>query len=130
MGSEFRPLKIWKHLKSGFFKDQISNGPVFKWWGFNNDYSFSPNHLKSGCFCRDFKMVFDNMADICQDGWASGFQINFEIQTICNPQPLLDNSKSRLGRISHPHCTAQLGHRWSPTQMRVPPYTRLLSMKS
>ena len=48
-----------------------------------------------------FQMVFDQLAAIVQilNGWASGYQIPFEIQTICT-QPLLDHSKSRVSRIS------------------------------
>ena len=33
------------HLKSGLFEGWISNGPVFKWLGFSNGYSYSPKHL-------------------------------------------------------------------------------------
>ena len=47
-GSEIRPLKIMKQLKSGLFEGQISNGPVFKWSGFT--YGFCPNHSKTILF--------------------------------------------------------------------------------
>ena len=47
-GSEIRPFKIRKHLKSRLFEGQISNGQVFKWCGFRYGYRYSPNHLKTG----------------------------------------------------------------------------------
>ena len=56
------------HLKSGLFEGRISNGPVFKWSGF----SYQPFEIQT-FFVRIL------------NGWASGFQIPFEIQTICNP---------------------------------------------
>ena len=54
-GSEIRPFEIWKHLKSGLFEGQISNGPVFKWSCFSYGYSYNPNHLNTRpfkCFVR------------------------------------------------------------------------------
>ena len=82
-GSEIRPFEIWKHLKSGPFEGQISNGPVF---------TFS----ESGCFCQDFKWFWTN-------GHLSGFPIvglpDFRSHLKSKPfaiQPLLDHSKSRL----------------------------------
>ena len=76
-GSENRTFKIPKHLKYGLFEGWISNGSVLKWWGFSYGYSDFPG----------FQMFFDQMAAICliSNGWASGFQIPFKIQTICNP---------------------------------------------
>ena len=70
----FRPLVIWKHLKSGLFEDQISNCVVFKGLG----YSDCPNHLKSVHFWPD------------SDGWQnsshfSGFQTPFQMWTMCKP---------------------------------------------
>ena len=80
-GSEIQPFEIWKHLKSGHFEGLISNGPVFKWSGF----SYRPFKIRT--FLSGFQMVFDKMAAFVRisNGWASGFQIPFEIQTICNP---------------------------------------------
>ena len=43
-----------------------------------------PDHLKSRCFCLDFKCFLKSTA-IYPDGWALGFQIQFKIWTICNP---------------------------------------------
>ena len=38
------------------------------------------------------------------NSWTSGFQIPFKIQTICKPT-YFDHLKSRLVRISDPHCS-------------------------
>ena len=64
---------IFEHSKPGLFKHQNFNGPVFKRLGFSFNIRISN--------------VFDEMATICQisNGRASGFQIPFQIQTICNP---------------------------------------------
>ena len=76
-GSEIWPYKIRKHLKSRLFEGRISNGPVFKWSGFCNGYSYSPNYSKTGPFkIRPFlsglQMVFDEMAVIFPDfKWLS-----------------------------------------------------------
>ena len=80
-----------KHLKSQLFKGRISNGPVFKWWGFS--YGYSPNHSKTEpfkirMFLSRFQMFFWQ-----NSGHMSGFLIvglpdfrcTFENQTICNP---------------------------------------------
>ena len=90
LGSEIQPFDILKHLKSRLFKGPISNGLVFKWLGFGYDYTYRPNHLKTGPFI--ILMFFDNMA---QNGaHLYGFQMSglldfrshskfgpFEIQT-------------------------------------------------
>ena len=49
-GSEIQPFKIQKHLKSGLFEYQISNGPDLKGSGYSLTYSNGPNHLKTGPF--------------------------------------------------------------------------------
>ena len=61
-GSEIGPFKIRKHLKSGLFEDQISNGPFYKCHSFSHSHGPShskPNHSKFGHFCLDFKSFFD-----------------------------------------------------------------------
>ena len=90
--SEMGPFEIQKNLKSGLFEGQILNGPVFKWSGFNNGYSYSPNHLKTRpfetqTFLSRLQMVLTKWLPVVgiSNGWASGFQIPFEIDTICNP---------------------------------------------
>ena len=59
----------------------------FKWLGFRYGYSNSPNHSKTGHFCPNFKWFLTKWQPFVRisDGWASGFQIAFKIQTICNP---------------------------------------------
>ena len=91
-GSEIRPFKIWKHLKYGLFEGQISNGTVFKCSGFSNSYAIvstikKPDLSKSGHFSLDFKWFLTNWQTLVwiSKGWASRFQIPFEIRTICNP---------------------------------------------
>ena len=87
-GSEIWPFKIWKHLKSGLFEGQISNGSVFKWSGFvwiSNDFWQNGGHLSG------FKMV--GLPDFSFHPKSGPFAT----------QPLLDHSKSRLVRISDPH---------------------------
>ena len=48
---------------------------------------WKPVHLKSGHFCPNFKWFLTKSQPFVQisNGWASGFQIPFEIQTICKP---------------------------------------------
>ena len=60
---------------------------------------------KSGHFCLDFKCFMTKWWPFVwiPNGWASGFQIPFKIQTTCKPT-IFDHSKSRLVRISDPHC--------------------------
>ena len=91
-GSEIWPFEIWKHLKSVLFEGRISNGPVFKWSGFGYGYSYSPNYLKTGpleiqTFLSRFKWFLTEWWPFVQisNGWASVFQIPFEICTIWNP---------------------------------------------
>ena len=74
---------IRKHLKSGLFEGQISNGPVFKW----RDFSYGLcNHSKFRLFCPDFKWFLTKWLQFVgiSNGWASGFQIPFKIWTNCN----------------------------------------------
>ena len=94
-GSEIRPFEIRKHLKSGLFEGQISNGLVL-----------AINHSKTNVFDRFSNGFWQN------GGHLSGFQIvglpDFRSHLKSRPfatQPVLDHSKSRLGRISDPHCS-------------------------
>ena len=80
------------HLKSGHFGGLISIGPVFKWLGISYGCSIVPtiwklDHSKSGRFCLDFKWFLTKWQPFVRisDVWASGFQIPFKNQTICNP---------------------------------------------
>ena len=55
-GSEIRPFKIQKHLKSRLFEDQISSGPVIKESGNSFCYSIQKqDHSKSRHFCPALK---------------------------------------------------------------------------
>ena len=102
------------HVKSRLFEGQISNGPVFKWLGFCNGYSYSSNHLKTGpfkiqTFCSDFKWFLKNGSHF------SWFQIvvlpDFRSHSKSRPfatQPLFDHSKSRLVQISDPHSISKV----------------------
>ena len=63
------------------------------------------DHLKSGHFCQDFKWF------LIKGRYLSGFKMvglpDFSWHLKSRPfatQPVLDHSKSRLGRISDPHC--------------------------
>ena len=58
--SNLSKLIMYNFLKVGF------QSPVFKWLGIRYGFSYSPNHWKSWCFCRDLKW-FDKMAPICPD---------------------------------------------------------------
>ena len=78
-------------LKSGLFEGQILNGPVFKWSGLSYSYSCSPNHSKTGHFCLMFQMVFDKNGGQFQMVGLLDFR---------------SHSKSRLVRISDPHCSS------------------------
>ena len=93
--SEIRPFEIQKHLKSGLFEGPISNGPVFKWSGFSYGYSLNPNQSKTGLFkirtfLFRFRMFFTKWLPFVRisNGQASGLQIPFKVQTICNPTSL------------------------------------------
>ena len=46
-----------------------------------------PDHLNSGRFCLDFKWFLTKLRPFVRisNGWASGFQMPFKIQNICNP---------------------------------------------
>ena len=62
-----------------------SKSPDFKWLGFSDSYSYSPDHLKTGPFkirtlLSWFQMVFDKIAVICLDFKWLGFQISDPIQ--------------------------------------------------
>ena len=94
-----------EHVKSGLFEGPISNGPVFKWLSFGYSYSIAPTirkpeHSKYGLFL-DFKWFLAKWRPFVgiSNGWASGFQILFEIWIICNLTPF-NHLKSRLVHIS------------------------------
>ena len=98
VGSEIQEFEIRT------FEGQISNGQALA-------MAIVPiiwklDHSKSGCFCLDFKWFLTKSRPFVwiTNGWASGFQIPFEFQTICNPT-FFDHSKSRLVRISDSRCT-------------------------
>ena len=93
---ESRPFKNWPQ-KSLFFSEETffwimsstvgiwSISPEFKWLGFSDSYSYSPDHLKTGPFkirtlLSWFQMVFDKIAVICLDFKWLGFQISDPIQ--------------------------------------------------
>ena len=91
-GSEIQTFKIWKHLKSRLFEDQISNGQVFKWLGFH--YGYRPNRSKTGTFeirmfLSRFQMVFDKMVPTCPDFKWLGIGISDPIQNSDHMQPNL-----------------------------------------
>ena len=103
---DYKASEIQKHLKSGLFESQISNGVVFKW----SSFSYSPNHSKTGLFkiqpfLSGFQMVWQN------GGHLSRFQLvglpDYRSNSKFRPletNPLFDHSKFRLVRISDPHC--------------------------
>ena len=68
----------------------------FKWSGF----SYQPFEIRT--FLSGFQMFFDKMAAICPD-----FRSHSKSRPFAT-QPVLDHSKSRLGRISDPHCSHDL----------------------
>ena len=92
-GSAIRPFEIRKHLKSrsiwnpDFFKVKFSNGRALAMFIAIVPTIWKPDHSKTGCFCPDFKWFLTKWRPFIQisNGWASGFQIPFKIQTICNP---------------------------------------------
>ena len=67
-------LTIWN---STLFEGRISNSPVFKWWGFSYGYRSCPDFPWILAKWRTFVPILN--------GWASKFQIPFEIRNICNP---------------------------------------------
>ena len=88
VGSEIWPLKIWKHSKFRPLEIWILNDSLFKQMWF----SYGPDHLKTEPFKiqtknPDFKWQIKECGYFGQfsNGWASGFQIQFKIQTICKP---------------------------------------------
>ena len=103
-GSEIQPFEIRKHLNSGLFEGRILNGPVFKWSGFSYSYS---QPFENWIFLSRFQMVFDKMAAICSDFKWLGFWISDPIQKSgpFRTQPLFILLKSRLVRLSDPHCS-------------------------
>ena len=109
-GSEIRPFEIPKPLKSRLSEGQISNGLVFKWSGFSNGYSYSPNQSKKGpfkilMFLSGFQMVFDRMAII----WLSDFRSNSNSRPF-GTQSFFDQSKYRLVQILDSHCIRNFIH--------------------
>ena len=112
MESEIEPFEFQKHLKFRLFEGWISNVPVSKCSGLSYGYSYSPNHSKNRpleirTFLFRFLMVFDK---ICLDFKWLGFRILDPSQILFATQPVFAQSKSRLVRISDPHCiTIQWG---------------------
>ena len=92
---------IWNpdFLKVGFQMVRFSNGQALA----IVPTIWKPNHSKPGHFRPDFKWFLTKWLPFVRisNGKASRFQIQFEIQTICN---LLDHSKSRLGQTSDSQC--------------------------
>ena len=75
------------HLKSGNIWNPDFLKVGFQMVRFSNGRALAINHSKSGRFCPDFKWFLTKWRPFVRisNGWASGFQIPFEIQTICNP---------------------------------------------
>ena len=89
LGYEIWLFEVWKHLKSGLFEGRISNDTNFKESEFSYGYSYTvgiwnPETFEIRTFRRsDFKWsAFSNGRALAM---ASGIQIPFKIQTICNP---------------------------------------------
>ena len=92
-------------MKSETFEIRTFRRSDFKWSGF----SYSPNNSKSRRFCPDFKWFLTKWQSfvMISNGWASWFQILFEIQTIFNPTffwPL----KIQISRDFSSHCTLMI----------------------
>ena len=66
--------------KYGLFEGWISNGRALA-------LGFNPNHSKTEHFCPDFIWFLTKWRPFVwiSNGWGSGFQIRFQILTICNP---------------------------------------------
>ena len=84
----------YDHMKSGLFKGQISDGPVFKQSCFSYGCSFSTNHSKTKpfeirTFLSGIQMVFDRMGAICKDFKWLGFRISDPIRKPDHLQPSL-----------------------------------------
>ena len=103
-------LTIWnpKTFEVQLFEGQISNGSVFKRSSFSNGYSYSPNHLKTWPFkIQRFFRISNGL-------WQNGGHLSwFQMVRLSDPIPNQDHlqpnlfsyhSKSRLVRISDPHC--------------------------
>ena len=73
-------FEIWTFLKVGFQIVRFSNARALA-------MAIATNHLKSGQFHPYFKRIWTKWWPFVRIfiGWASGFQIPFEIWTICNP---------------------------------------------
>ena len=84
-GSEIQPFIIWRYLKD--FKLQFSNGRALAIAIAIVPTIQKLENLKSRCLCPDFKWFLTKWGQFVRisNGWASGFHIPFEIQTICNP---------------------------------------------
>ena len=83
-GSEIQFFKIMKLFEVWTFWRSD-----FKWSSFSYGYSYSPNHLKNGQFniCPEDRWFLTKWQLFVwiSNGWAFGFQIPFQIRTICNP---------------------------------------------
>ena len=78
------------HLESRLFEGQILNGRALVMYIVPTIQK--PHHSKSGHFCPKFQMV------------GLPHSRSYLKSRPFATQPLLDHSKSRLGRISDPHC--------------------------
>ena len=80
---------IWNFyfLMVGFQMVQFSNGRALAIAIAIVPTIWKPDLSKSGLFCLDFKWLLTKWWPFVRisNGWASGFQILFEIRTICNP---------------------------------------------
>ena len=84
---------IWNltGLNPDFFKINFNMVQFSEGWGLVPTI-WKPCHMKSGCFCLAFQIVFDNMAAICLDFKWSGFRISDPVKfwtiwepTVCWP---------------------------------------------
>ena len=96
-------FKIQKHLKSGLFEDWILDGLDFKWfWTIQNPdvlAQISNGFWRNGNYSSKFQIV-----------WLPNFRSHSKSRPFAT-QPLCDHLKSRLVRISDPHCISHLEFR-------------------
>ena len=119
---------IWnlEFLKVGFQMVQFSNGWALAMTMAIMPIIWKPDHWKSRLFGPDFKWFTTKWWKFVRisNGWASRFQIPFEIWTICNPTSFWP-FKSRLVQISDPHCRTIFNN--SNTELVHHPYPHCIS---
>ena len=100
-GSELQPFEIRKHLKVGFQMVRFSNSPALAMAIAIASTIQKPDQSKSRCFCWISNGFWQNGSNL------SRFQMvglpDYRSHSKSRPfttQPVLDHSKSRLGRIS------------------------------